>query len=70
MINMDVVQLMPKCPTCKWYYGHREGRAGLTCKAYPEGIPSHIIQGEIVHDKPYPGDNGIMYEPANRFKSK
>lgn len=35
------------------------------CTAYPEGIPYPIISGEIAHDKPLPGDNGIQWEAAS-----
>ena len=33
------------------------------CKAFPDGIPDEIIQGRVEHNKPYPGDHGIMFEP-------
>lgn len=33
-----------------------------TCKAFPDGIPEEIVRERVVHDKPYPGDNGIRYE--------
>jgi hypothetical protein len=32
------------------------------CKAFPDGIPEEIVRERVVHDKPYPGDNGIQYE--------
>ena len=33
------------------------------CKAYPDGIPDEILNGEIDHTEPYKGDNGIQFEP-------
>lgn len=34
-----------------------------SCKAFPDGIPLEVWRGEHEHTKPYPGDNGIMFEP-------
>ena len=34
------------------------------CKAFPDGIPLPIIAGDIGHLEPFPGDNGIQYEPV------
>lgn len=43
------------CNRCK----HK--RAGITCNAFPNGIPIDIIRnGE--HFLPVPGDNGIVFE--------
>ena len=47
-----------QCNTCK----HR-GPSAFKCKAFPEGIPKEIIEGKHNHEKTYPGDNGILYEP-------
>ena len=32
------------------------------CKAYPEGIPIEIQFGDVVHDKSYKNDGGVVYE--------
>lgn len=34
-----------------------------TCNAFPDGIPAAILEGKIRHNKPYPGDSGILFEP-------
>jgi len=36
--------------------------AGWTCHAFPEGIPSAILEGENDHTEPFEGDNGIQFE--------
>lgn len=58
-----------QCESCKHY-----NRGENNCKAFPNGVPTEILWGEIdednlrfinVHDHktPYPGDNGIRFEP-------
>jgi hypothetical protein len=37
-----------------------------TCDAFPNGIPDKIFWGEVFHDHPIEGDNGIQYEPRER----
>lgn len=49
----------PLCNNCK----HKTG--DITCAAFPEGIPIEILSGEFDHKKPYPGDNGIHFEPSS-----
>lgn len=46
------------CLTCK----HIDKKT-LTCKAFANGIPWIIISGTIDHFSPFPGDNGIQFEP-------
>ena len=45
------------CAICKHKYSN-----GISCDAYPKGIPQDIISGEVKHREPYPGDNGIRFE--------
>lgn len=62
------------CATCAHYT--KNGKKSFVCRAYPDGIPDVIINGEVDHRKPHPGDHGIQYDkkPINlefeRFKRK
>lgn len=47
-----------QCPVCVHYQGE------LKCAAFPNGIPQSIITGRRDHSKPYPGDNGIRFQPV------
>jgi len=42
-----------------------QGNEGVlpVCKAFPNGIPPAIAWGNNKHIKPYPGDQGIRFEP-------
>jgi hypothetical protein len=48
-----------QCASCKHY------RDKLQCDAFPKRIPAEILSGEFDHSEPYPGDNGIRYEPKS-----
>jgi len=39
----------------------------LTCKAFPDGIPSIIFDGIDDHSRPFVGDNGIQFEPLDEY---
>ena len=47
----------PACLMC------RHLAADWTCSAFPDGIPGPILSGENDHREPFPGDNGIRFEP-------
>lgn len=46
----------PYCLDCKHYTPY--AGVGITCKAYPRGIPDKILQRKIEHKKPVPGQVG------------
>ncbi len=51
------------CGNCKHSHLHT---IGATCDAFPAGVPGLFVNGYELHDKPFPGDNGIMYEGLPR----
>lgn len=51
-----------RCIICKHY------RLEQKCKAFPKKIPIEILTGKNDHSKPFPGDNGILFEPIKNKK--
>lgn len=47
------------CHLCR----HLSRSGGMTCAAFPQGIPWEIQSGEFDHRRPHPDDHGIRYEP-------
>jgi len=37
---------------------------GLVCEAFPDGIPEVILNAQVDHKTPYPGDRGLTYVPV------
>jgi hypothetical protein len=48
------------CLGCK----HFDRQTGWTCAAFPDGIPEAVLQFRNDHTAPFPGDNGIRFEPS------
>jgi len=46
------------CVVCK--HIHKEN--WTTCDAFPDGIPEPTLSGRNNHKKPYPGDNGVVFQ--------
>ena len=49
---------VPICYSCA-----RKGE-GMTCTAYPKGIPMVIQESVVDHRTPYEGDHGIVFEQS------
>jgi len=54
---------LPQCTRCKHEHPYKEGVRKSTCAAFPGGIPLDILLNRHDHTSPYPGDNGVMFEP-------
>jgi len=57
-----------QCHDCIHYKGVIQpglGEAGeyIGCAAFSGWIPTPILLNEFDHTEPYPGDNGIRFEP-------
>lgn len=37
-----------------------------SCDAFPDGIPPVFLYLDKAHNRPYPGDHGIRYEPIDK----
>lgn len=57
-----MIGTMPICLACRHY---RKATPGLTCAAYPLGIPAEILNNHVDHRQPYAGDQGIQFDPQD-----
>jgi hypothetical protein len=55
--------LAPMCMACARFRRDAPAVLGLTCDAYPGGIPDEIIEGDWDHRVSKPGDHGLLYDP-------
>lgn len=55
----------PHCFHCSHFRGRSKSKGGAVwCLAFPDGIPDDLlVRKDAKHDVPYPGDNGIQFEP-------
>lgn len=51
--------IMTQCVSCV----HLAEGPYFICRAFPGLIPSAIVENRFDHRKPYPGDDGIRFEP-------
>ena len=54
----DEAPFLPLCNNCRHRFDD-----GITCEAFPEGIPMGVLTGQLDHTKNISGDNGIKFEP-------
>lgn len=59
--NPEEVKI-PQCYRCRHYM------SGYVCRAFSAGIPETILNNFHDHRQPYPGDNGIRFEPIEKPK--
>jgi hypothetical protein len=50
----------PQCLECTHLI--REPKWPLRCAAFPQEIPEELYTSFVLHNQPYPGDRGIMWE--------
>lgn len=59
-----MTQLINSCVGCKYFVSIDY----WVCAAFDERIPYDIRKGINKHKQPFPGDNGIQFEPIDTEK--
>lgn len=55
----------PICFYCRRLFeGSGRTAVGLSCEAFPDGIPRAILMMDHDHHRPYPGDGGLLFSPV------
>jgi hypothetical protein len=54
-------QRLPLCVACRRL--RRPVRGRRACAAFPGGVPAPLLDAAADHREPYPGDQGIRFEP-------
>ncbi len=60
LVQMKNIESGFDCTLCKHLHSDE-----VSCDAFPDGIPNDIQSSIIDHRKPFPNDNGIMFEPKD-----
>lgn len=60
------MHIMSNCFSCKHLFWLTDKSKSIeVCKAFPNGVPKEVYTGKVLHTKPYPGDNGILFESVD-----
>jgi hypothetical protein len=59
----------PICCYCKHLHDVQKNK-GFFCDAFPNGIPSGILEYKADHRKPYKDDHGIQFEIMDDLDAK
>ena len=60
--EFEILTYSPICDLCA-HLNLERGGVDRVCKAFPNGIPLSIWNGDNDHRKPVKGDHGIRFEP-------
>lgn len=55
-----------QCLNCIHLHKETQNEFIKRCDAFPKEVPREITKNEHDHRKPYPGDNGILFEAEDK----